>query len=790
MYASMLVVCLQIVSDAEAWLAKLKRVLVSSSNTTSTGNAAIKAGSTLSRLCDLLAEGRRVPVNLDYEMRPLKAAIEAAQEWLQQHGELLGALGITDVPADTAAGAGVVKTEKVPYEKLFACVNAASGINATFPELTAARVMLREADEWLVAATERCERPQHQPHRRAGKSTDQASQGRASAGKRKGQQAIDNQDIDQDSVSQDQDEATAMPSSYDEPVATASFSSSAPHRDVLLALLARGQGLGVDVSDEMEMIQGALAAIDEWESTAGQALRDLDMQVAPVVQGYRQLAKLTPSPQTEEATSLLMPPLPFPSFEAANLDDYDGDDGDDDDDGGESAFDDSSKTKAKAADTNNDKVQVGDKHKDKVNDDNETRDGEEEEALAAALRLCVEEEADQWCKFVDFYVEIQRMQREANELGVGLPQTSATSSKGKGKEDQGHGHGYGPNSFVTLELSAAALYWIYSVRKLLLYPSMQSSDDPRLITNVPTSSSSHNSITNGGSRGKGEANIRPNKKKDKKSSVSTAAADAGASVVAGVKTEDSSSSSSMDVGGTSGGGDGIDASDAAESPRGLGGGGGSGTLSDLGFGDVPLDLIQTLIRDAETYFEAIAMTAVDPGSDSSDGGNGLGDSSSLVVGRLAAMEAVYASSALANTPPPPPSSSANMAIDADADDTAAGTGTGYAGETGCEDMDGAAATRKRRKIDTGEEGGDDDDDGQDDADGDGGGGGDSSTAMMTMGAEDAADGQELDGNDNDNDNNGKRKKRTVTTREDSTTSNYAEVSIASSNRPTDLPRTS
>ena len=794
-------VCLQIVTDAEAWLAKLKKVLVSSSSSssqsqgsaaTSTGNAAVKAGSSLSRLRDLLAEGRRVPVNLDYEMRPLKAAIEAAQEWLQQHAELLRALGVIGAPADTAAVGMdvVVVSTKIPYEKLFGCVNAASGISATFPELTAVREILRETDEWLAAA-ERCERPHHQQqsHRRAAKSSDQTSQARASASRRKGHhQSLDNQDgQDQDGFGQDdQDEAVVMTttttSSYDE--VSSSSSSSAPHRDVLLSLLAHGQVLGVDVSAEMEMIEGALAAIDDWEGSAGQALRDLDRLVAPVVQGYRRLATATAAkPKTggeasSSTTISQLPPLPFPSFEAASssddYDDDDDDDGDGNDDDGDNAEGSKAKATAKASleDSKGDakkdnKVKHEDKPKDK--DKNKNDKEAEEDALALAMRRCVEEEADQWGKFVDFYVEVQRMQREASDLGVGFPATGS-----KGKEDHAP-PAASTNSFVTLELSAAALYWIYSVRKLLLYPSIQQpNDDPRLVTNVPTTSSSsgsHSRASNGGSagqgagaKGKGEtAGARPSKKKDKKGAAVAAGettattattADAGASAVdAGGKMEDSSSSSSSsDHKEKDGDGDGDGNGDAAESPRVAAASKGGSVVSDLGFGDVPLDLILSLIRDAESYFENIAAAAAP--ATAADGVSGSivnADhiSSSVVVGRLAAMEAVYASSALANTPPPPPPPLKEEVVEADAD----------VGDVDADDA--AAAERKRRKVDTGDEGGDDGGEGQD---ADEGGGDDSLAAMAVTGAEDAAEGHELD-------NNGKRKKRTTTTHEDSTTIN-------------------
>ena len=813
------VVCLQIVADAEAWLGKLKRVLASSpsqsqqqSTSSSTGNAAVKAGSSLSRLRDLLAEGRRVPVNLEYEMRPLKASIEAAQEWMEQHSEVLKALGIVTVnnacpPADTAAAAmGGTNTDtktKIPYEKLFSCVNAASGISATFPELSEVRELLRETDEWLALATERCERPQSHKKAAGHKSADQA----------------------------------AMTTSHEEEkvvntTSTSSSSSSAPHRDVLLSLLARGQNLGVDVSAETEMIEVALAAIDDWEGTAGQALCDLDRQVAPVVQAYRRLAAVTATVKGKttgggggEAATSQLPPLPFPSFEVVSSSNTENDDGDGD---GNDDTDDLSKTNAVGdssegsidANKQSDKNKHEDKPKGKPK--NSLKDRDEREAFAAAARRCVEEEAIQWGKFVAFYVEVQRMQREARELGVAL-------GGSKGTVDD-HGQAVSTNtSFVTLELSAAALYWIYSVRKLLLYPSTSPPDDPRLITNAPPASSSSSSghLKNAsgglglGAKGKGESaggawSVRPSKKKDKKVAV-TAATGEKESAVSGVsssvdaaskKTEDSSSSSSSsdhknkdkdnDKDGAGGGSGDVavaPASTTTESPRvaaavaikgiRIGKGGKGGVVSsDLGFGDVPLDLIQMLIRDAETYFEKIDGAAANTQVPSAvDGGvnmvvvNGLDHSSSstgvYVDQRLAAMEAIYAASALANTPPPPP-----LKEEVAGADDSLGVAVAEADDDIAAEDGGTVAARKRRKVDMlgGQddiEGGQDDGDEQDDIDG---GGDDTLTATMMTVTETEAETDCGAGNDN----SGKRKKRAlVTTRGDDSADSSSNVEVRS-----------
>lgn len=56
----------------------------------------MRRGTKLSRLRLLHDEGAQIPINFETELRPLKVAIAAAEEWAAQHRAVLEALGITD----------------------------------------------------------------------------------------------------------------------------------------------------------------------------------------------------------------------------------------------------------------------------------------------------------------------------------------------------------------------------------------------------------------------------------------------------------------------------------------------------------------------------------------------------------------------------------------------------------------------------------------------------------------------------------------------------------------------
>ena len=174
-------VCLQIVDNAESWLMTTKRIMQGNSFTSSE----ISKGTLLDTIRELFREGKSIPLNLDYEMRPLRAALRDAREWIQKHEGLLVLLGIrkdsinaatrsTSISAysnssgnnssnsgssssasadqSTYAGAeshgedddrllskteGISKNEddSVTYEQLFSCVSAGAHLSADFNEL-------------------------------------------------------------------------------------------------------------------------------------------------------------------------------------------------------------------------------------------------------------------------------------------------------------------------------------------------------------------------------------------------------------------------------------------------------------------------------------------------------------------------------------------------------------------------------------------------------------------------------------------------------------------------------
>jgi hypothetical protein len=83
-------VCLAIVDNAESWLARTKRIMQGNSFTSSE----ISKGTPLQLIQDLFREGCSIPLNLEYEMRPLKTALRDTATWLAEYGEILHSLGI------------------------------------------------------------------------------------------------------------------------------------------------------------------------------------------------------------------------------------------------------------------------------------------------------------------------------------------------------------------------------------------------------------------------------------------------------------------------------------------------------------------------------------------------------------------------------------------------------------------------------------------------------------------------------------------------------------------------
>ena len=83
--------CLAIVDNAESWLGRTKRIMQGNSFTTSE----ISKGTPLKLIQDLFREGCSIPLNLDYEMRPLKTALRDTATWLAEHAEMLHSLGIS-----------------------------------------------------------------------------------------------------------------------------------------------------------------------------------------------------------------------------------------------------------------------------------------------------------------------------------------------------------------------------------------------------------------------------------------------------------------------------------------------------------------------------------------------------------------------------------------------------------------------------------------------------------------------------------------------------------------------
>lgn len=100
--------CLTLVADAEKWVARVKKLLQVITTTTFLSaqlthlspfveqGSAVRKGSKLLRIRALCEEGAAIPVSFESELRPLRAAVEAAEAWEAEHGALLLALRLHD----------------------------------------------------------------------------------------------------------------------------------------------------------------------------------------------------------------------------------------------------------------------------------------------------------------------------------------------------------------------------------------------------------------------------------------------------------------------------------------------------------------------------------------------------------------------------------------------------------------------------------------------------------------------------------------------------------------------
>ena len=83
-------VCLKIVENAENWIATTKKIMQGNSFNSSE----IAKGTPLDTIRELYRDGRSIPLNLDYEMRPLRAALRDARDWVVTNRDILVMLGI------------------------------------------------------------------------------------------------------------------------------------------------------------------------------------------------------------------------------------------------------------------------------------------------------------------------------------------------------------------------------------------------------------------------------------------------------------------------------------------------------------------------------------------------------------------------------------------------------------------------------------------------------------------------------------------------------------------------
>jgi hypothetical protein len=99
-------VCLKIADTTEAWLLKTKRIMQGNSFVSSE----VAKGTPLDLIQDIFREGCSIPLNLEYEMRPLRVALRDTGAWMREHSALLGMLGMG---TGTGTGTGPIASRAV-----------------------------------------------------------------------------------------------------------------------------------------------------------------------------------------------------------------------------------------------------------------------------------------------------------------------------------------------------------------------------------------------------------------------------------------------------------------------------------------------------------------------------------------------------------------------------------------------------------------------------------------------------------------------------------------------------
>ncbi len=169
--------CLNIVSKSDKILNTIKRITEK--------NNVLKKGILLDKVISIYNDARSIHVNLDYELRPLKTAISATEEWIKSNETVLQKLGIPIVTlklienfndtfdadnnrvwnnesmcwedsvdtgsriSDTAAMTNSNDSTLVEFSVLQSVIENAAGIVTEFPELSECRLIATNAAEWL-----------------------------------------------------------------------------------------------------------------------------------------------------------------------------------------------------------------------------------------------------------------------------------------------------------------------------------------------------------------------------------------------------------------------------------------------------------------------------------------------------------------------------------------------------------------------------------------------------------------------------------------------------------------
>ena len=93
----------------------------------------MKNGAALDNLQNIIHDSANIPVNFEYELRPIRIAVETLAEWVHEHASILTKLGILkDKFQNAVADASMVDVESHGYRPALADLQLLAHSSSSF----------------------------------------------------------------------------------------------------------------------------------------------------------------------------------------------------------------------------------------------------------------------------------------------------------------------------------------------------------------------------------------------------------------------------------------------------------------------------------------------------------------------------------------------------------------------------------------------------------------------------------------------------------------------------------